>query len=258
METTLSEKKHWDDVWQKTDLPIEIKISKKINMTNSILGVINNKLPHDSTLSILEIGGAPGQYLAFFAKEFKYKVSGMDYSEIGCKKMKENFDLLGINGNVYQIDLFSKDKLDLPKFDIVYSLGFIEHFTNLEEVIEKHLDLLKPGGILMIGTPNFMGINGIVMNHTAPDIISIHNLPTMEVNNWQIFKQKYKLETIFEEYIGGFEPRVIICEKQSFFNRFIFMFFYGLRIITDNVRFLRSFNSKHWSSYLLGIYRKPE
>ena len=255
---TLSEKKHWNDVWRGIELPMEIKRLKKSHFLNKILDVFDDILPHNSSLSILEIGGAPGQYLAFFAKEFGYKVTGLDYSEIGCKKMKENFDILGINATVYQMDLFSEDIRVSPQFDIVYSLGFIEHFTNLEEVIEKHLDLLKPGGILLIGTPNLLGVNGIVMKHIAPERMSIHNLATMDVSNWNNFKQRYELETLFEGYIGGFEPRAIICEKQAFFSRFLYLFFQGFQIITDNLDFHRSFNSMHWSYYLLGIYRKPE
>jgi 2-polyprenyl-3-methyl-5-hydroxy-6-metoxy-1,4-benzoquinol methylase len=44
----------------------------------------------------------------------------------------------------------------------VISFGFIEHFDNPENVIQKHLDLLKPGGILIVGVPNFTGIHGIL------------------------------------------------------------------------------------------------
>lgn len=34
-------------------------------------------------------------------------------------------------------------------FDIVYSLGFVEHFEDLNIVIKKHTELLKPAGILL-------------------------------------------------------------------------------------------------------------
>ena len=95
-------------------------------------------LPRSRNLTVLEIGGAPGRYLVYMSKNLNYKIHALDYSVIGCKKTLENFKLLGLEGNVYQKDLFLDDISSLPRFDIVYSLGFIEHFANLETVIEKH------------------------------------------------------------------------------------------------------------------------
>jgi len=37
-------------------------------------------------------------------------------------------------------------------------LGFIEHFDEPVGVVVRHLDLLKPGGILLLGVPNYGGI----------------------------------------------------------------------------------------------------
>ena len=40
-------------------------------------------------------------------------------------------------------------------FDLVYSLGVIEHFKNPENVISKHLDMVKSNGLVVITVPNF-------------------------------------------------------------------------------------------------------
>jgi SAM-dependent methyltransferase len=41
------------------------------------------------------------------------------------------------------------------RHDVVASFGFIEHFTPLDEVLALHARLVKPGGLLLVSTPNF-------------------------------------------------------------------------------------------------------
>tara|TARA_B100000315_G_C14457789_1_gene532258 strand:+ start:326 stop:955 length:630 start_codon:yes stop_codon:yes gene_type:complete len=209
-------------------------------------------------LSVLEIGGAPGQYLAYFHKEFGYIISCLDYSEIGCEKTRENFDLLKIPGKVYQGDLFSED-LQLPLFDIVYSLGFIEHFTNLTDIVGKHIQLLKPGGILLLGIPNLLGINHWFLKRLAPNLLTEHNLASMDIHRWNSFESYFDLEVIFKNYVGGFEPAVFLKnERKPVLNKLLFFVARLLnRIFHSNFNCLRKYNSKFTSGYLMGIYKKP-
>lgn len=255
----LTERENWENYWDKLELPAKIKKTKKSLYLNEILKIFDRFLPQNDNLSILEIGGAPGQYLAYMSNNFHYKIYALDYSDIGCRKMKENFSLLGLKGIVYQKDLFSDDISDLPLFDIVYSLGFIEHFQDLDRVIDKHLELLKPGGILLIGTPNFLGVNHWVLRRLAPQRLAQHNLSSMDIRNWSNFEKRFNLRVIFKGYIGGFEPSIYRCGNRTLLNRFIYMLFIGIRIIiTDNLKFLRKFNYKYWSGYVIGVYRKSE
>ena len=257
IESTLTEKSYWDDVWHGVKLPAEIKRSDNNLLLNRELDVFEKYLPKEA-LSILEIGGAPGQYLAYFYKQFGYQIHCLDYSEAGCEKTLKNFEYLNIKGQVYHADLFSGE-LDLPKFDIVFSMGFIEHFTDLDLVVGKHLQYLKPGGTLILGIPNFLGINKLFLKSLAPGMLSKHNLSTMDISQWKAFEAHYRLETIFKNYIGGFEPMTfLIKEKNSFWNSVLFLKARFLnKIFHQHFSVLRNFNSKYFSAYAIGIYRKP-
>ena len=251
----LTKQIHWEKCWNKINLPAEIKKTKRNSFRNEILKIFERFLPKDNNLSILEIGGAPGQYLAYFAKKFHYKIYSLDYSVIGCEKTKENFDRLNLKAVVYQKDLFSDNFSNLPLFDIVYSLGFIEHFSDLELVIEKHLQLLKPGGILLIGAPNFLGINHWLLKKLNPELLSTHNLSCMNIRKWETFEKCFNLEVIFKGYIGGFEPRLFIPKN----NRVMFYFLAGIGRIADYIiRPLGVLNSKYWNGYAIGIYKKTK
>jgi SAM-dependent methyltransferase len=255
--TKLTDKNFWDAYWEKYQLPLEMSKSKQNPFLNELLNTFDRYLPQDKSLSILEIGGSPGQYLAYFHRTKGYQLNCLDYSKIGCAKTHENFSLLGLEGNVYECDLFAKS-LNLPKFDIVLSLGFIEHFSDTNLVIEKHLDLLKPQGILVLGVPNFIGINHFFLKHLAPDLLSKHNLKVMDLRQWQNFEETFNLEPIFKGYVGGFHPSTFNrIEKKSVVNLFllgctkILVF-----IFKKHLTFLRKFNSKNFSGYLFGFYRR--
>jgi SAM-dependent methyltransferase len=248
----------WDEYWGGLRLPVEVRKTPKPSLQNIILETFEKFFPGDTTLSILEIGGAPGQYLAYIAKKFHYDIHALDYSVIGHRKMQENFALLNLKATIYQRDLLENDFQDLPRFDIIYSLGFVEHFLDLGLVVQKHLDLLKPGGILLIGMPNLLGINYWIINKLEPGRLTRHNLASMSIKNWQTFEERFGLEVIFKGYVGGFEPRVFHRgDSKLFLNRLIYSLFVKMRRITDNIGFLRSINSKYWSSYAIGVYRKP-
>ncbi len=252
----LTTKQDWEEYWDGFKLPAEIKKDRNL-YSNEILKIFDRFLPKTLNLSILEIGGAPGQYLAYMAKVFHYKINSLEYSEAGCKKTKENFKLLNLSGIVYHKDLFS-DISDLPKFDIVYSLGFIEHFSDIRGVVGKHLELLKPGGILLIGAPNFLGINYLVLKRIDPQLLSKHNLSSMDIKNWEKFEKSFNLNLIFKDYIGGFEPDIYHYDNKNIFNRLIYLLFSAIKImITDRFKFLRNINSKYWSGYVIGVRSSP-
>jgi len=146
----------------------------------------------------------------------------------------------------------------MPKFDIVCSLGFIEHFDNPLSVVARHTDLLKPGGILMIGVPNLGGIYHLFLKHLSPSHDITHNLKIMDLKNWNEIERKLDLATVFKGYIGGFEPMIMKkLDEKSGFNQFLLFIVKVLMIIFSfRMRFLRKFNSRYWSGYLIGIYRK--
>ena len=249
----------WDEKWEGKHLPVAIERATAGLYVQAILDVLDRYLPADPQRSILEIGGAPGQYLAYMYRRFGYAAHCLDYSPVGCQKAQENFALLGIPAQVYCRDLFAPD-LDLPPFDIVYSLGVIEHFRDLPAVVERHLRLLKPGGLLLLGVPNFGGIYHGFLRRLAPQLLAQHNLAAMDLQHWEAFEQAFGLRPLFKGYVGGFEPSLLNrCERRSPLNLVLLWTAKVLkRILHRRLRFLRRWNSKRISGYVMGVYEKPE
>jgi 2-polyprenyl-3-methyl-5-hydroxy-6-metoxy-1,4-benzoquinol methylase len=253
----LTEKAHWENRWIRIRAPKEIRRDTKHAVNSELIKIFDTYLPRQRGLKILEIGGAPGQFLAYLAREFGYAAHAIDYSTIGCDKMREAFEIANVDATIYNRDIFG-DLSDLPRFDIVFSMGFIEHFSDLDSIVGKHLELLKKQGVLLLGVPNYRGISLSVLKRLAPQKLSMHNFEAMDIKNWESFEKKYGLKTIFKAYIGGFNPgRFRRCENRTLRNLLIRFFFKIIRIfITDRFTFLRNFNSIYWSAYLFGMYRK--
>lgn len=111
----------------------------------------------------------------------------------------------------------------------------------------------------MLGLPNFRGVNHLFLKWLAPELLSKHNLNTMDIRTWKNFENEFGLEKIFKGYVGGFEPMTfMMCEKKSFINNLLFL---KARVLTKlfhkNMAGLRKLNSGYFSGYILGIYRKP-
>ena len=255
MTNAITDQDFWNKYWTGVRLPTEIKRDPGNPYLGAILDVFDRYLPVDTGKSALEIGGAPGQYLAYIHRRFGYQVSALDYSEKGCEATRRNLALLGIPGVTYQKDLFG-DLTGVPQFDVVYSLGFIEHFWELAPVVGRHIQLLKPGGLLVLGVPNLLGINHFFMRRLAPQTLAAHNCDAMRLARWKEFAAAHRLEPRFLEYVGGFEP-AIFCRKED--DRVMTRFWYRVAMITRKVfgprfDFLRGYNSVLWSGYAIGVF----
>jgi 2-polyprenyl-3-methyl-5-hydroxy-6-metoxy-1,4-benzoquinol methylase len=256
----LTEKRFWDNYWEiRNSEAAEIKRSGKDSGVNAILDVFGKYLPINEDLHALEIGGAPGQYLIYMAKNFGYHLHSLDFSKVGNEQTLKYLTAANIKIDIYERDLFSERlKEDLPLFDIVYSLGFIEHFEDFNQVVRKHIDLLRPGGILLIGVPNLGGVYGFFLKRTAPQLLAIHNQSAMKSHNWDKFEKELNLTTIFKGYVGGFEPLAMKkLEKKDLLARSMnFIVKRLVSISTFRSNLFRKFNSRYWSMYLIGIYIK--
>ncbi|MCX6281414.1 MAG: class I SAM-dependent methyltransferase [Bacteroidetes bacterium] len=251
----LTGRNFWETYWE-TDT--DKKKNKRPSLSViEILNAFDRNLPPEHGLTVLEIGGAKGEYLLYLVKRFGYEGHSLDYSSAGNEQTKETFTKAGYKVQVYERDLFA-DNSDLPLFDIVFSLGFIEHFDEPLPVVESHLKLVKPGGILVLGVPNYSGIYKLVLKRLAPSMFTTHNLRIMDINTWTEFEKPLNLVTLFRSYIGGFEPlNMKKLENKTLFNRLIYFKIQVLTVLFSfRCRVLRKYNSAFISSYLIGIYRK--
>jgi SAM-dependent methyltransferase len=254
----LTDEGYWNSYWEDTaHTSREIRRDATSLQARAILDVIDDHLP-SAGASVLEVGGAPGRYLAYIHRRCGCRCAILDYSASGCALARENFKALGIELDVYERDLFAAGLAD--RFDFVYSLGLIEHFEDFGSVVAAQARLVKPGGVLLIGVPNFRGVNGWFARRIDRERFESHNLRAMDVACWAGFEHALGLQRLFRGYVGGFEPSVFATSATSsragarllsFGSRQV------ARVLTYHFAFLRRFNRSWLSGYLMGVWRVP-
>jgi 2-polyprenyl-3-methyl-5-hydroxy-6-metoxy-1,4-benzoquinol methylase len=129
-------------------------------------------------MRVLEIGCAPGKHLAHLAEVRGAKVCGLDYSEPGIANSRELFRRLGLEAEFHCEDLH-QSTFPEQSFDVVYSLGVVEHFQDPKPAVERHIAMAKPGGVVLITVPNYGGLYGRIQRYFDPENLGIHNLHIM-------------------------------------------------------------------------------
>lgn len=190
---------------------------------------LEDHFPHlnpGESKTCIEIGCYPGRYLAVFG-ELGYKISGIDYYsqlDLMIEHMKKQGYQLG---NFWQQDFFTFDPG--KKYDVVMSVGFIEHFPNYEEVIEKHLRLVKDGGTLVLVAPNFIGrFQHWLHSNFDQQNLSRHYVPAMDVKKWVEILRRENFQIIYQGYFGSFHFWTDV-EPQNAFSKIVLKILYFLK-----------------------------
>ncbi|MGH2381490.1 MAG: class I SAM-dependent methyltransferase [Candidatus Limnocylindria bacterium] len=258
-EAELTDAAYWDRYWDEVTLPKEHRRQPRAYYLNAILDVFDRFLPSEASLSAAEVGGAPGQYLAYIHRSRGFRVTCIDYSANGCRKTIENFRLLGIPGEVIHADLMDEGT-DLPTYDVVYSLGLIEHFVDRVSIVERHVQLVRPGGLLILGVPNFRGLTGWFLRTLAPSVYATHVIQAMDLNGWREFEEASRLQVIWKGYIGGFEPS-IFARREGRRPATILPYLVARalkKLLSRRLGVLRRINGPRLSGYAMAVYRVPD
>lgn len=112
------------------------------------------KINPRQNLSILDLGCGPGFWLEFLAQRFR------SAKLVGADLQAECFDRR-LSAKYPQIKFVRADALKLPfrsgSFDLVLSLDVVEHFPTQKQAFRAYKEaqrVLRPGGVLIIQTPN--------------------------------------------------------------------------------------------------------
>jgi SAM-dependent methyltransferase len=249
----LTEIEFWDNYWRNVKLP---SVPDKSHSFDRCLSRELERITRNKKGEILEIGCAPGKWISHLALCNGLTPSGIEYSPIGLELTYKNFELLKIKpGTIFVGDFFELEPT--REFDIVMSLGLIEHFDDAEKVIYKHIEWLKDDGLLILGIPNFSGVTKFIQHYFDKSLLDKHNLQIMNVEFFRNIGKKFNLKEIEINYIGSFEPDLPI-PKTRFGNPIQIT----LKIILIIMRKLRRFsftdklNHSSYSSYILAVFQK--
>ncbi|WMW24306.1 methyltransferase domain-containing protein [Methanolobus sediminis] len=183
---------YWDSSYSNLNLEYDEKkvLFKKI---------FEKYLRHNPQGSCIEIGCYPGNFLIYICSKFKYIANGVDTTPYINTKLVPHLK----NNNISIGDFFQQDFMSFNPgitYDLVCSFGFIEHFRNMDDVMLKHIELVKPDGTLIISCPNYRKIQYILHKLLDSDNLERHVLETMDLHKMTQILEKYDMEVLFQGY----------------------------------------------------------
>ena len=166
---TYTTKEHWDGYFEDS--------RPTIIDTVFFAEILDRHLKPDSSKCVLEVGCAGGEYLCYLVKRFGFIPFGVDFSD-EIRKTAELFEFNGLaRPTLLQEDFFKWHPRE--RFDVVCSFGFIEHFEDPRLVIQKHAELLAPGGTLIITLPHFAHLQYLFHWLLDRENLALHNTRIM-------------------------------------------------------------------------------
>ena len=213
-----------------------------------------DQLPAFSTKKIehiFEVGCFPGRYLHFLSQRFGAVANGIDFVR-DFSPMTDFFKSSGTPvGELIQGDFFKTEPSN--KFDLVLSIGFIEHFPDPTEVLKRQSEWVADGGLMMVTVPNkrFLRIPFAFLFDQKNQ--KAHVLSSMRISYFKQVAQEMGWELLECAYVGGFNAKV-----HQPLNAVQSMVYRPLKWVIKRLNPWLKKNPSRWYSHtLLAVYRLP-
>ncbi|MGB0453574.1 MAG: class I SAM-dependent methyltransferase [Bacteriovoracaceae bacterium] len=135
---------------KRLDAALQSKGASGDSIHNAVLDSVSKLYQNNSDLSLLDMGCGSGKLLQSMGKRFSgLKLFGADL--VDYNENEKNYEFLGLDFNDEEA---LKEVIANNQFDVVTSVEVIEHLENPRQYMRLLSSFLKPGGTLIVTTPN--------------------------------------------------------------------------------------------------------
>lgn len=194
-------RKIYDQIFQKGEEKFFTRrgnIGEKIELVE-VLKQINWKKK-----KIIDLGCGTGHF-AFLAAKKGAKVLGIDYSEEAIKVAKKKYDHPNLSFKHLDIT-----KGISGKYDVIVSLGTLEHQDRPLKMLKSFKKHLNSGGKIIVTVPNWTNMRGFILItlfylfHAPITIADLHYLTPIDFMEWASkLKMNLKWKTFDREWSSG-------------------------------------------------------
>ena len=207
------------------------------------------------SLRVLEVGCGGSKWIKYFDRIRMCETWGIDYSESGLSLTRLNNAGREAHLHLVQGDFFDETLLPSDYFDLIYSLGFVEHFSDVNSVIRRMAGLIRRGGRIVTLIPNLTSIYGYIQARIERRVYEKHVIMTpLDID------QEHTASGLVPEmparFAGCFAPGMV---NYGSLERLLLppvkvvqhAICWGLRALHCDVE------SRVFSPHIVGVYRKP-
>jgi len=244
----LATNQFWEDDYYR-GIEIPARPDPNFPYERCLAGALEELAPVSRDATVLEVGCAPARWLVWYAERFGARVTGIEYSPKGAELSRANLAAVGVSGEIREGDFFSGE-FGLGEFDLVVSLGFIEHFDDIAAAFDRHVAFVAPGGRLVIGMPNFRGLIGFLQRWGDPDYLKLHNQRAMDPDLYAAFADANGMSLDAVRYINGPDPVMLRVTRRSAHVAVLPLAFWRKLRLSDRI------NNRLISSYLVVTFTR--
>jgi SAM-dependent methyltransferase len=199
MTDQLTTRQFWLDYWEaKEGLAFEVPDQYPF------VALLDSLAQRYQLKNLLEIGGFPGYFSVWATRRLGLQTTLLDYvvhPQI-LQELEQKNHLPANSVGVIEADLFAYQAS--PTYDLVVSNGLIEHFQDTQQILSKHADFLRPGGILLVTLPNFHSLNGWFQKTFDKENYDKHHIACMDLGLLRQTCEHLGLREVSVRYEGGF------------------------------------------------------
>jgi 2-polyprenyl-6-hydroxyphenyl methylase/3-demethylubiquinone-9 3-methyltransferase len=164
---------------------------------------------------VLEIGCGKSMWLPCLVREFGCLVAGIDIEPFAAELARANLAGAGVKGEIFCRDAFDADQNHdlLGRFDLIYSMGVMEHFDDAAERLAILARYLKPGGRILTTVPNLQGVNWVLQRFASIERLNMHVVyDTKRLTDIHV---RAGFETLAAGYVGFYEGFLSATDRQT-------------------------------------------
>jgi 2-polyprenyl-6-hydroxyphenyl methylase/3-demethylubiquinone-9 3-methyltransferase len=180
-----------------------------------ILGVFRQFGNLSRKSRVLEIGCGKSMWLPCLARQFGCHVAGIDIEPYAAELARANLVGAGVKGEIFCRDAFDlMANRDLKgTFDLVYSMGVMEHFDDVVERLVLVAGYLKPGARILTSVPNLEGVNWLLQRLASLERLHMHVI--YDKQRLAAVHERAGFETVAAGYAGFYDGFVSASEPQT-------------------------------------------
>jgi SAM-dependent methyltransferase len=146
----------WDAQWRAEPLePAAARAEERTPRWRAQERLVRDRFGRFDGLRSVEVGSGRGLNGLLYAVRGA-EVTLLDRSRLALEQAAELFAAFGAEPQAVEADLFALPEGLKGHFDVAMSFGVCEHFLQERRLaaIKAHLDLVRPGGLALLGVPN--------------------------------------------------------------------------------------------------------
>lgn len=154
--------------------------------------------------TVLDVGCGTGETAYYIAKKGASRVVGLDYSHEAIAAGRATYQ--------YPNLFFAKKNVkDIKeKFDVIITMGTLEHIDNPLALLKKFKAMLNPGGSIIVTSPNWSNPRGYMLLtlwflfHARITLVDLHYFTPIEFIAWaKKLGMKLAWRTVDQEWAHG-------------------------------------------------------